>query len=251
MKNGMQEGIRKTGNSLHRVRSILRTPSRKFSEDPEKIAAGTHMSTPPGLDIARPLPQVPVTAPVKKHVNFTTSTLERDTKNEFGKSPSPMKIRAGSEMPSGAVIYPTLQSCVEYPTLPEDQEVGSPTRRLTFGGATDSTPANGQFNFKSEKSINFGPTTKGTIRMVRKSDVSSFTGDKKRKLDTSEETSDKENTTPVDEGRSPAKRVRTTTMEPPKTPASTSKLPRRTPNRGVSITKSRLAFLATPRRSKA
>jgi hypothetical protein len=251
MKDGMQEGFRKTSNSLHRVRSILRTPSRKFSEDPEKVAAGTHMSPPLGLDIARPLPQVPVTAPVKKHVNFTTSTLERAGETEFGKSPSPVKLRAGSEMPSGAVIYPKLQSGVDYPSLPEDQEIGSPTRRLTFGGATDNNPANGQFNFKSDKPINFGPATKGTIRMVRKSDASSLVGDKKRKLDTFEETSDKENNKPVDEGRSPAKKARTTTMEPPRTPASTSKLPRRTPGRGGSISKSRLAFLATPKRSKA
>jgi hypothetical protein len=43
MKDGMREGIRKTSDSLNRVRSILRTPGRKYSDDPEQIAAGTHM----------------------------------------------------------------------------------------------------------------------------------------------------------------------------------------------------------------
>jgi hypothetical protein len=43
VKDGMRVGIRKTSNSLHKVRSILRTPGRKYSDDPEKIAAGTHM----------------------------------------------------------------------------------------------------------------------------------------------------------------------------------------------------------------
>jgi hypothetical protein len=43
MKDGMRQGIRKTSDSLHKVRSILRTPGRKYSDDPEQIAAGTHM----------------------------------------------------------------------------------------------------------------------------------------------------------------------------------------------------------------
>lgn len=250
MKEGVREGIRKTSSSIQRVRSILRTPNRKFSDDPSKIAAGTHLSSPPGLDMDKALPNLPATAPIRKHVNFTSSTLEKAAQDELGKSPSPMKLRAGSEVPSGAVIYPTIQSGVEYPALPEGEEspAGSPSRRLTFGG-TINTPA--KFSFKSDKPINFGPASAGTIRMVRKSDASSLVDGKKRKLETFEESSDKENSAPAeDEGRSP-KKIKTTAVEPPKTPSSVSKLPRRTPNRGGSITKSRLAFLATPRRFKA
>lgn len=248
VKDGVRESIRKTSNSVQRVRSILRTPSRKFSDDLEKIAAGTHMSPPPGLNLQKALPEVPRTAPVKKHVNFTTSTLERAAEDELGKSPSPMKIRAGSEVPPGAVIYPKLQSGVDYPNLPTGDEspAASPSRRLTFGGATANTP--GEFSFKSDKPISFGPASTGTIRMVRKSDASSLVDPKKRKLDTLEETSDKENTEPVHyEGRA-EKKMKPTPAEPPKTP---SKLPRRTPKRGGSMSKSRLAFLATPKRSKA
>lgn len=256
VKESVRDGIRKTSNSLQRVRSILRTPNRKFSEDPSKIAAGTHMSPPSSLDLGKALPEVPHTAPVKKHVNFTNSTLERASQDELGKSPSPMKFRAGSEVPSGAVIYPTLRGTgnVQYPAIRENDESSevpvSSSRRLTFGGATVSTP--GEFSFKSDKPINF-PTSAGTIRMVRKSDASSLTDGKKRKLAKCEENSDKENSEPAPEeaGRS-AKKMKPTPAEPPRTPSkSTSMLPRRTPKLGSSISKSRLAFLATPKRGKA
>jgi hypothetical protein len=255
VKEGVRDGLRKTSNSLQKVRSILRTPSRKFSKDLDKIAAGTHMSPPPGLDLQKALPSVPQTAPAKKHVVFTSSTLERDMPYDVIKSPSPMKLRAGSEIPTGAVIYPTLRGVgsVEYPTIAEDKESGvaTPSRRLTFGGGSVGT--SGEFSFKSDKAINFGPASTGTIRMVRNSNVSSMFDGKKRKLETVDETSDKENSTPVQqhEGRS-AKKVKTMAAEPPKTPSKTpSKLPRRTPNRGSSISKSRLNFLSTPRRAKA
>ncbi|KAF2114500.1 hypothetical protein BDV96DRAFT_613184 [Lophiotrema nucula] len=243
----VREGIRKTSNSLHRVKSILRSPHRKFSEDLEKIAAGTHMSPPPGLNLEKALPDVPATAPVRKHVNFTTSTLERAAENELGKSPSPIKFRAGSEAPSGAVVYPALNPGVDYPALPEGDvsPIGSPSRRLTFGGNDVNLP--GQFSFKSDKPINFGPASMGTIRMVRKSDASSLVGGQKRKLESVEESSDKENTKPDFEERSP-KKMRTTMAEPPKTPqASSSKLPRRTPKRGSSLSNGVADFLSNPR----
>jgi len=259
VKDSVREGIRKTNDSLHRVRSILRTPSRKFSVDPAKVAAGTHLSPPPGLDLQKGLPLAPQTAPVRKHVNFTTSTLERADEDGLGKSPSPVKFRAGSEVPSGAVIYPNLRNAgsVEYPAIAEECEnkaETSPSRRLTFGGATANTP--GEFSFTSNKPIDFGPASIGTIRVVRKSDASSLVDGKKRKLDTLEETSDKENSAPAerDEGRS-TKKMKPTPAEVPKAaPKTPSKLPRlgRTPNkRGSAISLSRLAFLATPKRGKS
>lgn len=162
-----------------------------------------------------------------------------------------MKFRAGSEVPTGAVIYPTLGNSVEYPAIPEVSEpaVASPSRRLTFGGATENTPA--IFTFESDKPIEFGPSSTGTIRMVRHSDASSLAEGKKRKLETVSESSDKENSEPPqDHGRS-AKKAKTAPTEAPKTPSkSASKLPRHTP-RNSAISKSRLAFLATPKRSKA
>ena len=117
------------------------------------------MSPPPALSFAKALPPVPATAPVKKHVNFTNSTLERTADIELSNSPSPVKFRAGSEMPTGAVTYPTLQPSIKYPDLSQDDEapLASPSRRLTFGGEAVNQPR--QFSFDSGKPINFGKST--------------------------------------------------------------------------------------------
>ena len=115
------------------------------------------MSPPPALNFEKALSQIPATAPVKKHVNFTNSTMERAVHDEMGKSPSPMKFRAGSEVPMGAVIYPTLQAgVVQYPQLSQDVDdsIASPSRRLTFGGDTANHPRN--FSFEAGKPIDFG-----------------------------------------------------------------------------------------------
>jgi hypothetical protein len=91
----------------------------------------------------------------------------------------------------------------------------------------------------------------GTIRVVRKSDASTLVEGTKRKLDTVQETSDKENDGPVEDDHRSAKKMKPTPATPSKTPAASSKLPRRTPGRTSGISKSRLAFLATPKRGKA
>ena len=239
----MLEGIRKTSDSLNKVKSILRTPNIKYSNDMAKVAAGTHMSPPPELNLNKRLPNVPATAPVRKHVNFTESTLLRDTEAGVA-SPSPSK-------PKSTAAHPSLGSTVEYPKLPVDNEqttADSPSRRITFGSDLPGSMP-GQFDFASNKPVNFGPATKGTIRMVRKSDASSLIEGRKRKLETPGETSDKENQV-EDEGRS-TKKVKTSLPEPPKTPKTpSSKLPRRLGKTPGSISKSRLAFLSTPKRVK-
>ncbi|KAL5116887.1 hypothetical protein ACEQ8H_005239 [Pleosporales sp. CAS-2024a] len=251
MRDSARESMRKASQNLQRMRSILRTPGRKYSDDPIQIAAGTHMSPPGSSLLQRALPPVPVTAPVKKHVVFSNSTLQRAVEDEVGKSPSPMKFRAGSEVPTGAVIYPTLSS-VHYPEIGNEAESqsASPSRRLTFGGPTANHPR--YFSFESGKAINFGPTSTGTIRMVRKSDASPLAEGKKRKLDNVQESSDKENDRPTDDSHRSAKKMKPTPAMPA-TPAKagSSKLPRQTPSRGSAISKSRLAFLATPKRGKA
>jgi hypothetical protein len=270
MRDGARESMRKANQNLQRVRSILRTPSRKYSDDLSQIAAGTHMSPPPALNFDKALPLVPATAPVKKQVNFTNSTLERASDDDLGKSPSPVKFKAGSEVPTGAVIYPTLRTGVEYPDIAQAVEspAASPSRRLTFGGVAANHPRS--FSFESGKTVNFGeyfslraqrlptyltfcslgPVSTGTIRMVRQSDTATLVEGKKRKLDTVQDVSDKENDEPEEDYRS-AKKMKPTPATPSKTPAASSKLPRRTPGRTSGISKSRLAFLATPKRGKA
>lgn len=91
--------------------------------------------------------------------------------------------------------------------------------------------------------------------MVRKSDAPSVVESTKRKLETLHETlhetSDKENDERVENPRS-AKKLKSAPAPAPSTPAkapaSASKAPRRTPGSGMS--KSRLAFLATPKRTR-
>ncbi|KAF2264884.1 hypothetical protein CC78DRAFT_567894 [Lojkania enalia] len=246
MMGGVREGIRKTSDSLNKFKSILRSPNHKFSKDPEKIAAGTHMSPLPGLNMNKALPNIPTTAPARKHVNFSTSTLDKAAQDELGKSPSPIKTRAGSEAPTGTVVYPVLHPSVEYPTLPEDDQtpIGTPSRRLTFGGTNANVP--GQFSFKSDKSIKLDLASTSTIRMVRKSNASSLVEGKKRKMEETDESSDKENTQPRE--CHPPKKMKTATVETPKKTSAASKLPCRTPRSAIS--KSRLAFLATPKRGK-
>lgn len=115
------------------------------------------MSPPPAFTFERDAPSIPATAPAKKHVNFSSSTLERASHEALGKSPSPMKLRAGSEVPVGAVIYPTLQNNgAQYSELAQDEvtEIASPSRRLTFGGETANHPRN--FSFEAGKPVEFG-----------------------------------------------------------------------------------------------
>lgn len=156
LRDGARESMQQARRNLQSVRSILRTPSRKFSEDPRKIAAGTHMSPPPESAWDNAPPVIPATAPVKKHVNFSSSTMTRAAPDDLTKSPSPMKFRAGSEVPSGAVVYPSLGSGVEYPKLAQGASpVASPSRRLTFG---DDSTVNQlrSFSFESNKPVDFG-----------------------------------------------------------------------------------------------
>jgi hypothetical protein len=113
------------------------------------------MSPPPPLNYNKALPPMPATAPVRKQVNFSNSTLQRAGDDDFSKSPSPVKPRAGSEMPSGAVVYPTLGR-VEYPDIAQDDvsPSASPSRRITFGGPTANHSRS--FSFESGKAVNFG-----------------------------------------------------------------------------------------------
>ena len=156
LRDGARESMQQASRNLQRVRSILRTPNRKFSDDPTKIAAGTHMSPPPESAWDKALPAIPATAPVKKHVNFSSSTLARAAPEDLTKSPSPMKLRAGSEVPSGAVMYSSIGPSVEYPKLPQSEAspTASPSRRLTFGG--DAASHSRSFSFESGKPVSFG-----------------------------------------------------------------------------------------------
>ncbi|KAL8802532.1 MAG: hypothetical protein Q9182_003772 [Xanthomendoza sp. 2 TL-2023] len=143
------------------IKSILHRSQPKFSDDPVKVAAGTHLPFPtkPTLSLNKDLPKLPSTPPkdllrspsVKKQVNFTPSTKPLGDISPVP-SPSPSKIpRSGS------------MKALDSPNVTHRNTHKIPT---TLGGHP------GDFTFTSSKTINFGPATSGptkTIRPVRPS----------------------------------------------------------------------------------
>ncbi|KAL8825217.1 MAG: hypothetical protein Q9170_007877 [Blastenia crenularia] len=203
------------------VKSILHRSQPKFSEDPVKVAAGTHLPLPKtkpfALDKELPsLPDTPSKEPVKKQVNFSSSTKPvRETH-------TPSKIPRSDSMKAIDSPNVTHRNASK---IPNSASAGIP----------------GEFTFSSSKTINFGPATSGltrpsssvrtsTIRPVRPSGfptplaesafenhmreggIAHGIANKKRKHDggTDDEGEEKENEDPKDgeEGGSPSKRVK-------------------------------------------
>lgn len=226
------DNLRKASQTVSRLpsmKSILRSPVRHYSNDPAKIAAGTHASTPP--DVNKDLPAVPATEPAQKRVVFSESTLERADDG------SAMKTRASS-------VPQEAPSDVTYPKLP----ALSP-RRPTMGV--------GDFTFRSDKTINFSSGIKGpTIRHVRSSDASSTLPDpfnstspaKKRRVDVPAQITESEKENDDEDGGRPAKRAKTSAKPATKKPESSSKTPRRNQAGRGALSQSRLNALAQPKR---
>ncbi|QDS73663.1 hypothetical protein FKW77_002583 [Venturia effusa] len=220
-----------------RVRSILRTPNRRYTRDPSKIAAGTHLSTPPSqLPVFR---VAPATAPARKHVNFTASTKEVEMEDAAEEEHERDTTKSASEEPDGAVRYPDLFS-------------DNSPRRTTVSDLR----VPGAFTFRSGHEVSFT----STIRPVRSSDigVSSLSFTPKRKaaaMDTLGEDeggeSGKENRGDDEDSR-PAKKARMSVVPAAsvKPTPRKSKLPTRKGVRGSGMTVSRLSMLATPKRRK-
>lgn len=231
-------------SSAFKIKSILRTPIRLYSNDPEKIAAGTHMATPPSV-------QVPATAPVAKRVNFTASTQSKADKDETQIPPEQM-----------AVIYPQLPT-----SAPHNNQIRN---------AMTQNRAPGDFTFRAGDEIKFGSPLVSTIRTVRTSNESPSTRmaqpGTKRKLVAYESSPasigqdpehDKENSF-MEEVERPSKRIRATNASPIKrvskaaptsnTQAVTKKKPTapsssiRPAQRQGGISVSRLAYLSQPKK---
>ncbi|GAB7358191.1 hypothetical protein MBLNU230_g0344t1 [Neophaeotheca triangularis] len=169
------------------VKSILRTPQRLYSDDPAKIAAGTHVATPEGKNSGIPslaLPKPPATAPARKHVDFSSSTKARHESAESTSTPS-----KSSTPPSK---QPTEANTVEYPNLPSPSVFASPSPQKRR-----QTVAPGDFTFRAGSgAITFAPSpnapTNTTSRRPSIRHVSAepaipppppATGSKKRKFD--------------------------------------------------------------------
>lgn len=169
------EGSKKHTSSfaqkLNKVKSILRPPQIRFSDDPAKIVAGTHLST-PRKDTATnsalsPLVEGTPGTPAwrkEKHVNFSTSTKNPD-EQVVGTPTTPSPIKMPGTYP---IVYPALTTTSDTaPPTPTHTGLSSNTVRASVAGP-------GDFTFRTDKTINFGPGPSPgktpTIRKVRASD---------------------------------------------------------------------------------
>ena len=167
------EGSNKYFSSLSKfgsMKSILHRSRPLFSDDPAKVAAGTHLPPPKGnTDLNKALPNLPIASPsglqrlpTLKRVDFTPSTKSRYELAAI--SPSPSKIPAPHIITQLEPSAPT----VHYPSLPQTEAPSpSPAKQIMPG----------TFTFETANTINFGPATSGarpkgtTIRHIRPSGV--------------------------------------------------------------------------------
>lgn len=225
------------------IKSILHRSQPKFSDDPVKVAAGTHIPLPSKpLYLNKDLPDIPNTPlkdiqrspSVKKQVNFTPSTKPLNDISPVA-SPSPSKIPRSESMKTVDSPHVTHRNTHKIPT-------------------TTPSTIPGDFTFLSSKTINFGPPTSGLSKTIRPVRPSGFptplaetafeqhnTGDtikhgiankkRKHKHESSDNDEDQENIDP-NTVQSPSKRVKmaeTTTVthsknkSPVKTPKSKTK----------------------------
>jgi hypothetical protein len=226
-----------------KIKSILRTPRRLYSDDPSEIAAGTHFATPP--DANKPMRQPPATAPVTKHVDFSASA----------------RLKAAHDEMKAASTEPEVPL---YPVLPE-LDPNRFNRRMTLS----SLPMPGSFTFRSGASMTFDRIpANSTIRAVRTSDaetsmnVSSIFSSLKRKAEDAaldvidEDNEGKKENSETGADKRQAKRIR---LEPKAPAAVVSPRKRLVKDRlhtlaggtkrvANGLTSSRLHFLATPKK---
>jgi len=267
------------------MKSILRSPQRLYSDDPAKIAAGTHLASPADVKLNKNRPIYSVAAsltPSGKRVDFSSSTKARDERSQSDKtSTSPedtspsrtRKVKRGSTAQATFVAYPSL------PSTAVDKVLTSQQRRQTTA-PTDFTFSTHGAGIVFGQSPN-APTTasnsarRSTIRHVSAEPQSApplapATGSKKRKFDFENEhaadtetngtASDKENEAKeTDEGQERAAKR----MKPSVRDSAPTKQATRLPTLGVkpkktskdgqdgkpkTISKARLNALAQPKR---
>jgi hypothetical protein len=216
------------------MKSILRSPHRLYSNDPAKVAAGTHLATPP-----KPGPAAAQAGTIQKHVDFSSSTKARYERAQSELSTTPSKSASRSPSPKEQVgsAEPSKPTFAAYPTLPSgnNEVVVTPQKRR-------QTAVPGDFTFKAgEHSISFGLSPNApastasskrpsTIRHVSAEPelLVQTTGSKKRKFEyenaiaagedeNETSVSDKENEI---ESERPAKRFKKSTPELPAVPTS-------------------------------
>ncbi|KAK5119135.1 hypothetical protein LTR85_007749 [Meristemomyces frigidus] len=242
-----------------KMKSILRSPQRLYSDDPSKVAAGTHLATPPKKPAlnakelhTRPLPTP--SAEKEKRVDFTSSTKARHESVPPPSRPAPSTTEVASTPQD---VSPGEPMQVKYPSLfPPEAVSPSPQKRR-------QTVAPGDFTFRAGgHEIVFGQSPNApssarkrpaSIRHISADNVDVFApvaaappavqGSKKRKFDFENEASisnevsaaveDKENageTAPIDvDEQRQAKRAKSNPAGPAPTktaPAATAQATR-------------------------
>ncbi|MCJ1475026.1 hypothetical protein MMC13_003686 [Lambiella insularis] len=197
----MTEGSHKYLSSLGRMKSILHKPQPKYSNDPTKVAGGTHLPIPSSkMRVDKELPSLPGTtldagllrSPSSKRVNFTPTA--KATQGLAATSPSPSKLPVANLQNSAKdtaksperAVYAKLAAASPSPskilaphTLIQTKEATKSPEKIAYpplSGPLSSNPARpGDFTFQSVKTAQFGPATSGlkspTIRQVRPSGI--------------------------------------------------------------------------------
>ena len=253
------------------MKSILRSPQRLYSDDPAKVAAGTHLATPPKLVLEK----TPAGHGTAKRVDFSSSTKARYERAQSELSSTPSKVPTPSSAQRVDDMKPTPSALAAYPTLPTSDSgiVVTPSKRR-------QTAVPGGFTFKAgQHSISFGqtPNVPGSTASIKRTStirhvsaepelLAQATGSKKRKFDYEngitageEEDHDKEN----EESDRPSKRMKRSVSESPAAKTSAKPTITKRPTLGVKpkksdkdakekkpsvISRARLAALSQPKR---
>ncbi|KAK1083018.1 hypothetical protein LTR48_006581 [Friedmanniomyces endolithicus] len=151
------------------MKSILRSPQRLYSDDPAKVAAGTHFATPPKPKRSQAAENRDmVEGSLRKRVDFSNSTKARDESKDSRSSETPTS--SASKVPTTASQI-TIRSPgagkatpmdVDYPTLPNMLCAGDDTARAPSVSPSPQkrrqTITPGDFTFRADGhgTINFG-----------------------------------------------------------------------------------------------
>lgn len=155
------------------VKSILRSPQRLYSDDPAKVAAGTHLATPPkksATELNKRLVAAAKTAPNRKQVDFTSSTKARYERAQSEVASTPSKESTPNAGEARERQMASTAASVQYPSLPAedlDMAITPQNRRQTI--------APGDFTFRAgPEGIIFGTSPNAPASMNGKKRASTI-----------------------------------------------------------------------------
>jgi hypothetical protein len=170
------------------VKSILRSPQRLYSNDPAKVASGTHLATPPGMNDATQGTSGIAPSTAQKRVDFSSSTKAYDLSEAVeSESRTPLPPPESREP---AQSYPQLP--LEVPMQDRMPSISpSPQKRRQTAGPQNFTFRAGDHDVVFAQSPNAPASTANRNRSATIRHVSSgssipkapLTGSKKRKSD--------------------------------------------------------------------